>query len=75
MEDLVEVCTEVRRWDSVCAVDFWDTDDATVVCRHLGRSTTGKYNCLLYHMNITRCCLQELEQKRVHTTVTPHKCT
>ena len=40
-EGRVEFCSS-GRWILVCH-DFWDNDDATVLCRQLGYNVDGKH--------------------------------
>ena len=39
----VEVCAN-NIWGTICS-DFWDYEDASVVCSELGYSQYGKYDC------------------------------
>ena len=48
-EGRVEFCRS-GRWTLVCN-DFWDSDDATVLCRQLGYNVDGKYPCIYTHNN------------------------
>ena len=41
-EGRVEVCVEAD-WKTVCN-DTWDSEEAKVVCRHVGYTAGGQYN-------------------------------
>ena len=51
-EGRVEICMR-GQWQTVCN-DFWGHNEALVVCRQLGFSTSGKY--LLHASSLGLCC-------------------
>ena len=44
-EGQVQVCSS-SRWGMVCS-DFWDTNDAKVICRQLGYDVEGKLTTIM----------------------------
>ena len=43
---LVQVCIG-GVWGSVCRNKYWDNNDASVICKHLGFSPYGTLYCIL----------------------------
>lgn len=56
-EGRLEICLN-RSWGTICD-DGWTNNDAEVVCRQLGYSTTGSVvrNFILFIFMYCRCCI------------------